>query len=79
MDGKNIQTIFPNFSALKTHFTSNIYALVDHGIKFYQSQSLPNLHFYKTLNLEEMTLHFHVQVLQMLSNKGEEQNSTQLT
>ena len=79
MDGENIQTIFPNFSALKTHFISNIYALVDHGIKFYQFQSLPNLHFYKILNLEEMTLRFHVQVLPMLSNKGEEQNSTQLT
>ena len=73
MDGENIQTIFPNFSALKTHFISNIYALVDHGIKFYQFQSLSNLH------LEEITLHFHVQVLPMLSNKGEEQNSTQLT
>ena len=79
MDGENIQTIFPNFSALKTHFISNIYALVDHGIKFYQFQSLSNLHFYKILNLEEMTLRFHVQVLPMLSNKGEEQNSTQLT
>ena len=75
MDGKNIQTIFPNFSALITHFISNIYALVDHGIKFYQFQSLSNLHFYKTLNLEEMTLRFHVQVLPMLSNKGEEQNT----
>ena len=79
MDGENIQTIFPNFSALKTHFISNIYALVDHGIKFYQFQSLSNLHFYKTLNLEEKTLRFHVQVLPMLSNKREEQNSTQLT
>ena len=66
MDGENIKTIFPNFSALN-------------GIKFYQFQSLSNLHFYKTLNLEEMTLCFHVQVLPMLSNKGEEQNSTQLT
>ena len=75
MDGKNIQTIFPNFSALKTHFISKIYALVDHGIKFYQFQSLSNLHFYKTLNLEEMTLRFHVQVLLMLRNKGEEQNT----
>ena len=72
------KTIFPNFSALKTHFISNIYALVDHGIKFYQFQSLSNLHFYKTLNLEEMTLCFHVQILPMLSNKGEEQSSTQL-
>ena len=79
MDGENIQTIFPNFSALKTHFISNIYALVDHGIKFYQFQSLPNLHFYKILNLEEMTLRFHVQVLPMLSNKGEEQNTQQVS
>ena len=55
MDGENIQTIFPNFSAIKTHFISNIYTLVDHGIKFYQFQSLSNLHFYKILNLEEMT------------------------
>ena len=75
--GKTYKQFFLNFHALKTHFILNTYALVNHGIKFYQFQSLPNLHFYKTLNLEEMTLRFHVQVLQMLSNKGEEQNSTQ--
>ena len=73
--GKTYKQFFPNFSALKTHFISKIYALVDHGIKFYQFQSLSNLHFYKTLNLEEMTLRFHVQVLLMLRNKGEEQNT----
>ena len=78
MDEENIQTIFPNFSALKTHFISNIYALVDHGIKFYQFQSLPNLHFYKTLNLEEMTLCFQTQVFPMPRNHREKQNSTQL-
>ena len=75
--GKTYKQFFLNFNWLKTHFILNTYALVNHGIKFYQFQSLPNLHFYKTLNLEEMTLRFHVQVLQMLSNKGEEQNSTQ--
>ena len=77
--GKTYKQFFLNFHALKTHFILNTYALVNHGIKFYQFQSLSNLHFYKTLNLEEMTLRFHVQVLPMLSNKGEEQNSTQLT
>ena len=77
--GKTYKQFFLNFHALKTHFILNTYALVNHGIKFYQFQSLPNLHFYKTLNLEEMTLRFHVQVLPMLRNKGEEQNSTQLT
>ena len=77
--GKTYKQFFLIISELKTHFISNIYALVDHGIKFYQFQSLSNLHFYKILNLEEMTLRFHVQVLPMLSNKGEEQNSTQLT
>ena len=73
--GKTYKQFFLNFNALKTHFISNIYALVDHGIKFYQFQSLSDLHFYKTLNLEEMTLRFHVQVLPMLRNKGEEQNT----
>ena len=77
--GKTYKQFFLNFNWLKTHFILNTYALVNHGIKFYQFQSLPNLHFYKTLNLEEMTLRFHVQVLPMLRNKGEEQNSTQLT
>ena len=77
--GKTYKQFFLNFNSLKTHFILNTYALVNHGIKFYQFQSLPNLHFYKTLNLEEMTLRFHVQVLPMLRNKGEEQNSTQLT
>ena len=76
--GKTYKQFFLNFNALKTHFILNTYALVNHGIKFYQFQSLPNLHFYKTLNLEEMTLCFHVQILPMLSNKGEEQSSTQL-
>ena len=76
--GKTYKQFFLNFHALKTHFILNTYALVNHGIKFYQFQSLPNLHFYKTLNLEEMTLCFHVQILPMLSNKGEEQSSTQL-
>ena len=73
--GKTYKQFFLNFNWLKTHFILNTYALVNHGIKFYQFQSLPNLHFYKTLNLEEMTLRFHVQVLLMLRNKGEEQNT----
>ena len=63
--GKTYKQFFLNFHALKTHFILNTYALVNHGIKFYQFQSLPNLHFYKTLNLEEMTLCFQTQVFPM--------------
>ena len=76
--GKTYKQFFLNFHALKTHFILNTYALVNHGIKFYQFQSLPNLHFYKTLNLEEMTLCFQTQVFPMPRNHREKQNSTQL-
>ena len=56
--GKTYKQFFLNFNALKTHFILNTYALVSHGIKFYQFQSLSNLHFYKILKLEEVTLRF---------------------
>ena len=67
--GKTYKQFFLNFHALKTHFILNTYALVNHGIKFYQFQSLPNLHFYKILNLEEITLCFHAQVFQLQGTK----------
>ena len=63
--GKTYKQFFLNFHALKTHFILNTYALVNHGIQFYQFQSLPNLHFYKILNLDEITLRFHAQVFQL--------------
>ena len=76
--GKTYKQFFFNFNALKTHFILNTYALVNHGIKFYQFQSLPNLHLYKTLNLEEMTLRFQAEVFPVPRNHREKQNSTQL-
>ena len=76
--GKTYKKFFLNFNALKTHFILNTYALVSHGIKFYQFQSLPNLHLYKTLNLEEMTLRFQAEVFPVPRNHREKQNSTQL-
>ena len=76
--GKTYKQFFLNFNALKTHFILNTYALVNHQIKFYQFQSLPNLHFYKILNLEEITLLFSCTSFPTLRNKGEEQSSTQL-
>lgn len=67
--GKTYKQFFLNFHALKTHFILNTYTLVNHGIKFYRFQSLPNLHFYKILNLEEITLRFHAQVFQLQGTK----------
>ena len=67
--GKTYKQFFLNFNALKTHFIFNTYALVSHGIKFYQFQSLSNLHFYKILNSEEMTLRFQAQVFPVPRNQ----------
>ena len=67
--GKTYKQFFLNFNALKTHFILNTYALVNHQIKFYQFQILPNLHFYKILKLEEIALRFQAQVFQLQGTK----------